>query len=179
MLFVIWFIGLLFFVSKIPEHGNQDNNVAEAAIVLTGGEKRILEGVTLLQQHVVTKLFITGVDYKVRHKKEIPFLDDLHKMDNIEIGKEATNTTGNALEARDWIRKNNIHTIKIVTANYHMPRSILEFSYRVPDVKIETHPVFPDKFDIKKWWYDQNTLMLVLKEYTKYIYVLIYTKLLK
>lgn len=176
-LLIIWFIGLLFFISRVPKYQNLDNNTAEAAIVLTGGDKRIEEGVKILQQKLVKKLFITGVNYKVRNKKEIPYVDDLYKVDNVEIGKEATTTTGNAFEAREWIKKNHIHTIKIVTANYHMPRSILEFQYRIPDIIIEAHSVFPDKFDINKWWYDKNTLILILKEYTKYIYVLSYTKI--
>jgi uncharacterized SAM-binding protein YcdF (DUF218 family) len=170
-------VGLILFINKISNYDIQDTNTAQAAIVLTGGDKRIEEGVRVLKQKLVARLFITGVDYKVRHKREIPYIDELHKMDNIEIGKEATTTTENAIEAKDWIVKNQIKTAKIVTANYHMPRSILEFRYRIHDVEFNAHPVFPEKFDSNQWWHDKNTVLLVLKEYTKYIYVLFYTKI--
>ena len=177
-LFVIWFIGLFVFVHSIPEKPIETNATADAAIVLTGGDKRIAEGVKLLKQKKVKKLFITGVNERVKHKKEIPFLGSLNKVDSIEIGQEATTTNSNALEAKDWIEKNNIKSIKIVTANYHMPRSILEFKRYIPEVKIEPYPVFPEGFNIKKWWYDTNTIVLVLKEYTKYIYILCYISII-
>ncbi len=176
LLCLIWFVGFIFFVNKISHYDVQNVTAAQAAIVLTGGEKRIEEGVKVLQQKLVTKLFITGVDYKVRHKKEILYIDELHKMDNIEIGQEATTTTGNAIEARDWIIKNHIKTAKIVTANYHMPRSILEFKYRIHGIDFNAHPVFSQQLNINNWWHNKNTFILLAKEYTKYIYVLFYTK---
>ncbi len=171
---LVWFCGLIIFLNKIPIYQPQVNNIADAAIVLTGGDKRIEEGVKILQEHKVKKMFITGVNQRIRNKKEIPYIEELNKVHNIEIGREALTTNGNALEAKEWIQQNNIKTIKLVTANYHMPRSVLEFKHHLPDISIESHPVFPDKFDISKWWYDKNTLTLVLKEYTKYIYVLCY-----
>lgn len=166
-----WFCGLILFLNKIPRAPVESKDTADAAIILTGGDKRIEEGIKILQDQHVKKVFITGVNHRIRNKKEIPYIEELNKAHNIEIGREALTTNGNALEARDWVRKNNIKTIKIVTANYHMPRSVLEFKHHLPEVRIDVYPVFPDKFDINKWWYDKNTLTLVLKEYTKYIYV--------
>ena len=163
---------MIFFLNEIPRIPVQSSDTADAAIILTGGDKRIEEGVKILQNKHVKKVFITGVNQRIRNKKEIPYIEELNKANNIEIGREALTTSGNALEAKEWIEKNHIKSIKIVTANYHMPRSVLEFKHHLPEVSIDVYPVFPDKFDINKWWYDKNTLTLVLKEYTKYIYVL-------
>ena len=43
------------------------------------------------------------------------------------------NTNGNAIEAKQWIEQNGIKTITLVTANYHMPRSLLEFKKALPN----------------------------------------------
>lgn len=166
-----WFSGLVVFLNKIPRAPVQTIRTADAAIILTGGDKRIEEGIKILQSKYVKKVFITGVNQRIRNKKEIPYIEELNKVQNIEIGREALTTNGNALEAKEWIEKNHIKSIKIVTANYHMPRSVLEFKHHLPEVSIDVYPVFPDKFDLNKWWYDKNTLILVLKEYTKYTYV--------
>lgn len=173
-LVIAWFLGLFLFIGEIPRNYEESDKIADAAIVLTGGDKRIEEGVRLFKEKIAKKIFITGVSTKIKDKQEIPFVKQLKKKDFVEIGTEATSTNGNALEARDWIKKNNIKTIKIITANYHMPRSIVEFKRYNPDIIIEPHPVFPNKFDIHNWWSDKNSIILILKEYTKYIYVLFY-----
>ena len=82
----------------------------------------------------------------------------------------ADNTRGNAEETADWIRREKIISIRIVTASYHMPRSLLEFHQVLPaGITIIPHPVFPGGFLTESWWRDVNALKLAISEYHKYL----------
>jgi uncharacterized SAM-binding protein YcdF (DUF218 family) len=57
----------------------------------------------------------------------------------------------------------------LVTANYHMPRSILEFSRAMPNVTIIPNAVFPVNFKRENWWMWPGSASLVIGEYTKFL----------
>ena len=59
----------------------------------------------------------------------------------------ATSTMGNAIETADWIKKSGFNSIILVTANYHMPRSLMLFRHIMPEIRIIPHPVFPIQFE--------------------------------
>ncbi len=164
---IIWVLGLLLFIDAIPREVRNVKPV-EAAIVLTGGSKRIETGVYLLNEQYVGKLFITGVN----NTQTLTLLKEMYDFDDAEVGVNATSTRGNAIEAKEWIENNDIKTIFLVTANYHMPRSMLEFKSRIHGVAINSYPVFPEKFNIDRWWFDENTAFLVFSEYNKFLYAL-------
>jgi uncharacterized SAM-binding protein YcdF (DUF218 family) len=50
-----------------------------------------------------------------------------------------------------------------------MPRSLLEFRRRMPDVKIVPHPVFPDHVKQDEWWRWPGSTHLLVGEYGKYL----------
>jgi uncharacterized SAM-binding protein YcdF (DUF218 family) len=60
-------------------------------------------------------------------------------------------------------------SIRLVTANYHMPRSLVLFRSAMPNIKIIPHPVYPSKFKYNKWWLSGRTISLVISEYFKYV----------
>src|SRR6056300_784986 len=65
--------------------------------------------------------------------------------------------------------KNNIKEILLITSNYHMPRSILEFNNIMPNVKILPYPIKPEQHKINEWLKSFETFSLVFIEYCKYI----------
>ena len=71
-----------------------------------------------------------------------------------------------------WVKENKIKSIYLVTSNYHMPRSMAEFSYYNPKLEIVAYPVFSDKVS-KKWWKSWRTFTLLAGEYNKFLYVLL------
>ena len=79
------------------------------------------------------------------------------------LGYTAENTASNATESQEWIRRHNIKSIRLVTANYHMARSLLMFHKAVPDVVIYKHPVVPD--DFQPW--TEQFWPLTFSEYNK------------
>ena len=68
------------------------------------------------------------------------------------LGHEAINTLGNAHETAQWIRSQGFRSLRLVTAWYHMPRSLLEFDRAMPEIDIVAHPVFPEQVKQERWW---------------------------
>ena len=178
---LVWFIGLMYFISLVPrEQIDKGDVITDAAIVLTGGNNRIEEGFNILRQKKSKILFITGVDKAVSKKQIMALYGNLPNLDQnkVEIGKEAKSTNGNAIEAKAWVEKNHIKSITLVTANYHMPRSLLEFRRAMPDTKIIIHPVFPEKFKLMELWENPGSVILLVKEYNRTLSILYEQKII-
>ena len=171
MLFAMWATGFYQFAQLIPGSSPDGKQSADAIVVLTGGVGRVGEGLSLLERGLGKKLFVSGVYRGVDVQKLLKVAQQAPG--NLEccisLGYAADNTRGNAIETAKWIRAKGINSVRIVTASYHMPRSLLEFRWVLPDdIRIISHPVFPDGFPAKKWWRDFGALRLAMSEYHKY-----------
>lgn len=171
LLGVFWVIGFALFAERINAYEIDDETVADAVIALTGGRNRIAEAVKILEQGKAKHLFISGVGKKISWKdikntQNIKIDND----DNITIGYQAQNTIGNAEETINWLRSNKINSIRLVTSNYHVERSLAEFRLRDKNLKIIPHPVYSDKVN-KKWWRSWHTFLLIFEEYNKFMCV--------
>jgi uncharacterized SAM-binding protein YcdF (DUF218 family) len=87
----------------------------------------------------------------------------------IELGHSAQHTIGNAEETAAWMAEGGRRSLRLVTAAYHMPRSLALFRRLMPDIVIVPHPVFPESVDLDAWWYDWGTFSLIAGEYSKYL----------
>ena len=67
------------------------------------------------------------------------------------------------------MRDNGFRSLRLVTANYHMPRSLLQFRHALPDATIIAHPVFPDHVKQDSWWQWPGTARLIIGEYNKFL----------
>ena len=123
----LWLGGLLTFVNKVMALKPSDEVMADGIVVLTGGADRINAAIALLQRGQAKRLLITGV-----HPEIVPA--DLSGVTIgtrtlfeccVDLGREARNTRGNAIEAAKWANAHNYHRLIIVTANYHTPRALL------------------------------------------------------
>ena len=142
----------------------------DAIIALTGGRNRITEAVNLLSHGRADRLFISGVDKDISlHDIQATQRFSVPRKDNIDIGHNASNTVENAQETTQWIKKNHIKSIRLVTSNYHILRSLTEFRRCNPDLKIILHPVYSENIE-KKWWTSWQTFSLIFKEYNKFLY---------
>jgi len=169
---LVWASGLYRFSQLIPQP-LPDNQVAtDAIVVLTGGAGRVGEGLSLLERGLAKKLFVSGVyrGVDVQELLKVARRAPGNLECCIALGYAADNTRGNARETADWMRRESISSIRIVTASYHMPRSLLEFRRALPaDVRIVPHPVFPDGFPTESWWRNVSAMRLAISEYHKYL----------
>lgn len=168
--FVIWTAGLFSFASNIPTDVAEPDMKTDAIVVLTGGSGRLRAGLDLLMTQHAEQLFVSGVyrgvdvDQLLKVQKQRP--EDVEN--RISLG-DAINTRENARETADWMRANNLSSLRLVTAAYHMPRSLLEFKDVLADVMIAPHPVFPDHVKQSKWWAFPGTFALTVTEYNKFL----------
>jgi len=172
---LIWLGGLIWFTHHIPVAVADTETVTDAIVVLTGGSQRIQSGLQLLAMGRAKKLFVSGV----YHGTDVSALLRLSSQTPnslqccIVLGYEADNTQGNAAETAQWIHREGFHTLRLVTAAFHMPRSLLEFRRAMPDIQIVANPVFPELIKQDHWWAWPGTSGLILLEYHKYLLALI------
>lgn len=167
----MWGWGLSRFVAIIPREVADDQRRTDAIIVLTGGSLRLETGFALLARRTADKLLVSGVDKSVPIEEVLRVTgmttDDLACC--VTLGYMAEDTGSNASESAAWVRSNGITSVRLVTAGYHMPRSLLEFHAALPGVEIIPHPVFPEQVMIDEWWRRPGTASLVIGEYNKYL----------
>lgn len=170
---VAWGWGLFRFAAEIPATVADYETPTDAIVVLTGGSERLATGVTLLNRGLSRHIFVSGVHPDVdavamMHSAGGGIGDDL--VDRIAIGHGARNTAGNARETAAWMRRNDYHSLRLVTASYHMPRSLLEFRQALPDATIIPNPVFPSRVKQAQWWAWPGTAALIISEYNKFLW---------
>ena len=166
----IWVIGLIRFVSDIPNQVEDTTSKTSAIVVLTGGSGRVNEGLALLDKDLAVKLFVSGV-YRGLDVRKLLQLARRNPSDleaRIGIGN-AVDTIENASETAAWSLRQRISSLRLVTAAYHMPRSMLEFHHAMPGIRIVPHPVFPDHVKQDEWWAWPGTATLFISEYNKFL----------
>ena len=175
LLGILWLGGLVLFARNVAGFPADPPGTTDAIVVLTGGSDRLAEGLRLLAEHRARKLFVSGV----YHGVDVTELLKASRQDPQEVeccialGYSADNTEGNARETADWLRAQGFTSIRLVTASYHMPRSLLEFRHVMPDIAILPHPVVPETFKQDDWFMWPGTLSLMISEYHKYLLALV------
>lgn len=167
----LWSGGLVWFALTVPDRVEDPATPTDAIVVLTGGSRRLGVGLSLLMQGRGKKLFVSGVHRGVdvaellRVARQSPAEVECC----IALGYAADNTVGNAAETQRWMAEQNFRSLRLVTASYHMRRSLLEFRNAMPGVAIVPHPVFPDPFQPTDWWRRGPAVWVVVAEYSKYL----------
>ena len=177
---VIWGAGLVWFAETIPRDppvagSPEAERHTDAIVVLTGGSERLVVGLALLAAGRADKLFISGVYHSVdiRSLLRITRQKTTDKGCCIVLGYAADNTVGNAAETAAWMRAEHFTSLRLVTANYHLRRSLLEFRQVLPEAVIIPHPVAPANVRVADWWMWRNTTGLIIVEYDKYLVALV------
>jgi uncharacterized SAM-binding protein YcdF (DUF218 family) len=168
---ILWLGGLVWFALRLPDRVEDPATATDAIIVLTGGSQRIAAGIELLAAGKAKKLFISGVHPGVGVEQLLEATQRPADWTTccIVLGHAADNTLGNAAESAAWMHAEGFRSARLVTASYHMPRSLLEFARAMPAVTFIPHPVFPERVHQAKWWLSPGTLWLILGEYDKYL----------
>lgn len=170
-----WLVGLVWYAAAIPDRVTDPYRVTDAIVVLTGGSERVRTGFDLLMRDRARVLFISGV----HHDLDLPaMLKGMPEMPDevppglaarIELGTVAADTIGNAIETAVFMHERGFRSLRLVTAGYHMRRSLMEFRHAMPDATIVPHPVFPETVRQSDWWRWPGTTLLIATEYTKFL----------
>lgn len=169
VLAALWLGGFLWFVHLVPARVADPDSDTDAIVVLTGGSLRVESGLQLLAAGKAKKLFVSGVYHGVdvgellRVSRQAPERVECC----IVLGHAAESTEGNAAETAAFMQKEGFTSLRLVTANYHMPRSLIEFARAMPGVRVIPYPVFPE-IDAG-WWRRPAGVALFVEEYMKYL----------
>ncbi len=146
---------------------------ADGIVVLTGGPERISAAIDLLEKKAAQRLLITGVhpDTTAAHLRRIFKADaDLFKC-CVDLDKRAPDTEGNAKEAAEWAGRHKFTSLVVVTSDYHILRSMIEFSRAMPHVKLVPYPV--SGRDSGEPTRSTATFRLWLNEYIKFLLAIV------
>ncbi len=162
------------FVLTLPVATTDRLYKTDGIIVMTGGQQRLSTGLQLLADGKAEKLLISGVGKGVNRAILVQELGLNDKQVNalfccVELDYGALDTRGNAVAARRWAERHDMRSLRLVTANYHMPRALAIFSRTLPAVDLYQWPVSPPDLDLDNWWQKPPIIRLLLREYAKYL----------
>jgi uncharacterized SAM-binding protein YcdF (DUF218 family) len=168
----LWLFGLgfvLFATLAMREPGRQSPR-ADGIVVLTGGQTRLAEGARLLEEGRGKRLLISGVNPAIRREslQRLSGIDE-DKFDCCVDIDHAADTNGNAIETRRWAMGLHYDSLIIVTASYHMPRSLALLAHAMPGIKLIPHPVVPKDLRHHVWWLDPTATRILISEYLKFL----------
>jgi uncharacterized SAM-binding protein YcdF (DUF218 family) len=173
---ILWLAGFVWYAGQITNatpgpDSPLDETKADAVVVLTGTQDRLGVGFELLAQGHAQRMFISGVYRGVDVQQILRTLrrSPREAENAISLGYGADDTIGNARETAEWITKENLASLILVTSNFHMPRALLEFHAAMPDVIIVPHATASPSFKIEAWWRWPGTIRLIASEWTKYV----------
>jgi uncharacterized SAM-binding protein YcdF (DUF218 family) len=143
---------------------------ADAVVTLTGGDSRLDTAARLLEHGAAKRLLVTGVHPSITKPEIKKLAHGGGRFDCCaDLDFAAEDTRENAVQAATWMRAHGFNSLILVTANYHMPRSLAEFHAAMPNVQLVAYPVEPEGANWRHWWRNPHTVRLLQAEYTKYL----------
>ena len=112
------------------------------------------------EQNAVDQDGIEGVDGAERYGERV----------RVVLGAQQVGSDGNAEETAEWAAQHRFRSLIVVTANYHMPRSMRFFHAVMPKMRLIAYPVEPQA----SWWH-LGMLHLLHNEYLKYMAAVVVT----
>lgn len=177
VLAMIWAVGLFAFAARVDQSTPAPvPQRADGAVALTGAgsNERIAAAVQLLERGLARRVLVSGVnrrasreDIRTVSRAVRPLYDCC-----VDLGFEAATTLGNAQETAQWAEAMRFNDLIVVTADYHMPRAMLELRAAMPGARLQAYPVATSVVDAHRWWRTARGARLLVFEYCKYLAIL-------
>jgi len=162
---------------------NQASAAGRGIVVATGSGGRIQAGTSLMLNGLAKRMLISGTGSGVS-------LEDIRKLANevgtdharidalfdccVDLGPEALDTKGNAIETRTWAEARGLGEILLVTSDFHIPRALIEFRRAMPGINVLPYAVPTSGLGVDEngrtmWWRNPARIMTICREYGKYL----------
>ena len=164
-------LGFVLFANAALRQEQVARGRADGIVVLTGEASRIAAGARLLAEGRAGRLLISGVNRRIG-REEVRRLTGLSPADFercVDIGYDALDTKGNAVEADAWAAAHRFSRLIIVTSSYHMPRALTEMGRRLPGATLVPHAVPMRRLAGEPWWLRLASARLLVEEYLKFL----------
>jgi uncharacterized SAM-binding protein YcdF (DUF218 family) len=179
VLALIWFCGLLAFASRV-QHSTPPPPPARAdgIVILTGANsnQRLAAAMGLLEDGYGRRVLVSGVNRQTSREDVRNVSRAVRRLYDccVDLGFTAADTIGNARETADWASAMRYRRLIVVTADYHMPRAMLELEAALhgAGVELQTYPVATPALKARGWWRNPGAARLMVLEYCKYLAIL-------
>jgi len=172
---MFWGVGLLAFTERVKSSTPAaEPPAAQAIVALTGNSSlRITEAVKLLEQGKGKRLLVSGVNPEATRADILGVSKATRRLYDccVQLGFRAVDTKGNASETAAWVKDRGYKSLIVVTADYHMPRALLEMRGALPGVTITAYPVATEHMNAADWWRTTVGAQRMILEYCKYLAV--------
>jgi uncharacterized SAM-binding protein YcdF (DUF218 family) len=137
--------GFLWFLDAASAPPADPARPTDGIAVLTGGGERVQTGLRLLAEGKARLLLVSGAhpDVTLGDLARAAGLGPGDLAGRVSLGRAARTTRGNAAEIAAWARAEQLSSIRVVTAGYHMPRALLELRRALPEAELLAFPVVP------------------------------------
>ena len=166
------------FILTLPKPASGDVSITDGIVVATGGQARIEEGLRLLSEGRASQMLVTGVGKGISHtslKRTLRLTTaQIRALECcVDLDAAARDTIGNARSAALWADANALKSLRLVTANYHLPRAQNEFQRAFPETSLHVFAVLPPDLKLDTWYRHWPSAKLLAREYGKYLVSLI------
>ena len=166
------------FILTLPKPASGDVSITDGIVVTTGGQARIEEGLRLLSEGRASQMLVTGVGKGISHtslKRTLRLTTaQIRALECcVDLDAAARDTIGNARSAALWADANALKSLRLVTANYHLPRAQNEFQRAFPETSLHVFAVLPPDLKLDTWYRHWPSAKLLVREYGKYLVSLI------
>ena len=176
---LIWFSGLLAFAGRVQQQTPARAPVpAQGIVALTGanGGERLTAAMGLLEDGYGRRVLVSGVNRKASREDIRNVSRAVRRLYDccVDLGFTAADTVGNARETAAWAQAMRYDQLIVVTADYHMPRAMLELNavLRGAGVGLQTYAVPTRSLKARDWWRNPGAARLMVVEYCKYLAIL-------
>ena len=174
---VIWAAGLFAFADRVDRSPPAPPpDAADGVVALTGAgsNERIIAGVELLEAGKAKRMLVSGVNKDATRDDIRAVSKAVRKIYDccVDLGFTAADTVGNARETAEWAQAMRYDSLIVVTADYHMPRAMLELRSAMPDTTLQAYPVATPVINAHYWWRTGKSARLMITEYSKYLAIL-------
>jgi uncharacterized SAM-binding protein YcdF (DUF218 family) len=140
---LIFWAGFSLFIWRVPKAEVTLGRNADGIVVVTGGALRIADAVELLAAGRGKRLLISGVHPTTTIREIARLMPEYEPLIFccVDLDHSAVNTVGNAVETQHWVKALGFRSLIVVTSNYHMPRTMAELAWHLPDVELIPFPV--------------------------------------
>jgi uncharacterized SAM-binding protein YcdF (DUF218 family) len=144
---LIFWAGFSFFVWRVPKAEVTLGRNADGIVVVTGGALRITDAIELLSAGRGKRLLISGVHPATTSREIARLMPEYGALIAccVDLDHSAVNTVGNAVETQHWAKAHGFQSLIVVTSNYHMPRTMAELAWHLPDVELIPFPVVTER----------------------------------
>ena len=156
LMVLVWLLGFLWFAVFLPRPA--DSTHTDGVIVLTGAQGRIGHGLDVLRAGQARRMLVSGVDSQVSaaHFATEYGVDPALFACCLTLGYESFDTRSNAQESAGWIARNHVHSVRLVTTDWHMRRAAFDLKVAGPKGMVIVEDAVPSHPSIKMLFIEYN-----------------------